>query len=63
MRCYAQSARIRTVRSQIGNTSDRVALNFNIRAEHLPNERFESTELDDQELVVRFNVHFIQYSA
>ena len=51
--CCADS-RIRTMCGQIGNTSDSVALNFNIRAEHLPNKRFKSAQLDNQELVVRF---------
>jgi hypothetical protein len=42
-----------TVCSQVSDTADGVALDFDIRAEHLTDQGLEATELDDQELVLR----------
>ena len=49
----AHTTCIRTMRREVGDTTNGVALNFYIWAEHLPNERLESAEPDDEELVVR----------
>ena len=38
--------------SKVGNAAYSVALNFDIRAEHLPDERLETAQLDDEQLVV-----------
>lgn len=43
-----------TVSSQVGHTSHRIALHFDIGAEHLPNKRFETAKLHDEELVVGY---------
>ena len=40
--------------SKVGHATDSVALNLNIRAEHLTDERLESVELDDKQLVFRY---------
>ena len=37
---------------QVSNTSNRIALNLHIGAEHLPNERLQATKLHDEQLVV-----------
>lgn len=37
---------------QVSYTANSIALHFNIRAKHLPNERFETTEFDDEKFVV-----------
>ena len=42
-----------TMGSQVRDTTNSVALNLNIRAQHLADEGFKTSELDDQELVVR----------
>jgi hypothetical protein len=42
-----------TVCSQVSDTADSVALNFDVRAEHLTDQGLEATELDDQELILR----------
>ena len=44
-----------TMSGQIRNTSNSVALNFNIRAQHLPNKRFQSAQSDDQQFVLGCN--------
>ena len=41
------------MRCKIGDTAHGVALNFNVGAEHLPDERFETAEFDYEQLVVR----------
>lgn len=41
----------RTVSSEIGDTAYCVALNFDIRAKHLPDEWFQASERNDEKLV------------
>lgn len=41
-----------TMRRQICNAANRVALHFNIWAQHLPDERFEAAQLHDEQLVL-----------
>jgi hypothetical protein len=40
------------MRGEVGDTADGVALDLDIRAEHLPDERFESTKFDNEEFVL-----------
>ena len=42
-----------TMCCQVCYATNGIALNLNVGAEHLTNERFESAELDYQQLVVR----------
>ena len=42
-----------TMGRKVGDTAYCIALNLNIRTKHLANEGFETTKLDDEELVVR----------
>ena len=42
-----------TMGRKVGDTAYCITLNFNIRTKHLANEGFETTKLDDEELVVR----------
>jgi hypothetical protein len=41
--------------SQISHTTDSVALDLNVWAEHLPNQRFQAAEFDDQQFVIRYS--------
>ena len=41
-----------TMRRKVRNTSDSIALNLNIWAQHLTDERLKTSKLHDQELVV-----------
>ena len=43
------------MRGKIGHTTDGIALDLHIRAEHLTNERFKAAKLYDEQLVVGFN--------
>ena len=43
-----------TVRSQICNTSDRIALYFNVRTEHLANEWLQPAKLHDEKFVISY---------
>lgn len=43
-----------TMSRQIGHTSHGITLYFHIRTKHLANERFQSTERDNQKLVFRY---------
>ena len=45
----------RTVRCEVGDAPDGVALDLHIWREHLTDEGFESTELDDRELVLAYD--------
>jgi hypothetical protein len=42
-----------TVCSQVSDTADCVALDFDVRTKHLTDQGLEATELDDQELILR----------
>jgi hypothetical protein len=41
------SASVHTVGRQVGNASYSIALDLNVGAEHLADERLETTEFDD----------------
>ena len=47
-------ARWRTVSGEISDASDGIALHFDVGAEHLADERFQSTELDNEQLILRY---------
>ena len=53
IRFQTAESRTLTMRSEVGDTPDGVALNFNIRAQHLTNQRLETPQFDDEKLVVR----------
>lgn len=58
MRSRPPSVQIRleqelTVSREVGDTADRVALHFDIGAEHLADKRLQAAKLDDQKLVLR----------
>lgn len=38
--------------SKVGNAAYSITLNLNVWAEHLPDERLETAQLDDEKLVV-----------
>jgi hypothetical protein len=46
-----------TMRSEVGDASDGVALDFNVGREHLTDQRIQSAELDDQDLVLRCTIN------
>jgi hypothetical protein len=39
---------------QIGHTTNGVALDFDIGAQHLPYQRFQPAKLDDEKLVIGY---------
>ena len=41
-----------TMRSQIGHTTNGIALNFDVRAQHLSNKRLQASQFDDKKLVI-----------
>lgn len=43
---------VHTVGSEVGDTTNCIALDFNIRTQHLANEGFQAAKLDNEELVV-----------
>ncbi len=45
--------------SQVRDTTDGIALNFDVRGHHLPDERGESAELDNGDLVLGWEVSAI----
>ena len=45
-----------TMRSQIGHTTNGIALNFDVRAQHLADESLQTTKLDDEQLVLGYEV-------
>ena len=49
-----------TMRREIGHAADRVALNLHVRTQHLSDQRFQSTQFDNEQLVVSYKC--VQYS-
>ena len=45
------------MRSKIRNAAHCIALNFDIRAQHLADKRFQAAELDNKKLVVGCGGH------
>lgn len=43
-----------TVRGKIGDTANRIALDFHVGASHLTNQMFQSTKLNNQQLVLSY---------
>lgn len=41
-----------TVRSQIGDTTNGIALDFDVRAQHLSNKWLQASQFDDEKLIV-----------
>lgn len=41
-----------TMSSQIGDTTNSIALDFDVRAEHLSNKRLQAAQFDDEKLVI-----------
>ena len=41
-----------TVRSQIGDTTNGIALDFDVRAQHLSNKWLQASQFDDEKLVI-----------
>src|SRR5438552_3924979 len=44
----------RTMSCQVCHAANRIALHFNIRTKHLADQRFKTTKLDNEQLVVRW---------
>ena len=42
----------RTMGGKVGNASYGIALDFYVRAKHLPNERFKTTQFDNEQFIV-----------
>ena len=40
------------MRSEVGDTSNGIALNFNVGAEHLTDKRLKTTKLDNEQFIV-----------
>lgn len=43
-----------TVRRKVSDTSDRIALNLDVRAQHLSDEWFQAAQLDNKQLVLSY---------
>lgn len=39
---------------KVGDTTNRIALNFDVGTKHLADKRLETAKLDDEQLVVRW---------
>ena len=42
------------MRCQIGDTTNGIALHFDVRAQHLSNKRLQASQFDDKKLIVGY---------